>query len=146
MTAELDTPAATGVTRMGANPLQFLLVWLKRFPSRAHDRRFWQIQAMVFGATAPHYVIEAAGFTNPFETFHGLAITLYVIPVLYAAISFGWEGALLTGIECALLTSPSMWIWHRSEYHWFAELGQLVITLPVGLLVAWRTFSWEPRS
>jgi signal transduction histidine kinase len=31
-----------------------------------------------------------------------------------------------------------MWIWHRSEYHWFAELGQLVITLPVGVLVAWR--------
>jgi len=92
----------------------------------------------MFWATAPHYIIELAGYANPFETLHGLAITVYVIPLLYAALSFGWEGAILTAIWGALLTSPSMWIWHRSEYHWFAELGQMVITLPVGILVAWR--------
>lgn len=138
MTAEPQAQATAGGTRANAGLNEFLSEWRRHFPSRVRDRRFWHVQAMVVAAAIPHYVIEVLGFTNPFETFHGLAVTLYVIPLLYAAINFGWEGALLTGLECALLTSPSMWIWHRSEYHWFAELGQLLITLPVGLLVAWR--------
>lgn len=105
---------------------------------RLRDRRFWYVQMMVVVATTPHYVIETVGFTNPFETFHGLAMTLYVIPLLYAAITFGWEGAILTAIWSAALTSPSMWLWHRSSFHWLAEAGQLIITLPMGILVAWR--------
>lgn len=115
-----------------------LLIPLRRLPDRLHDRRFWNIQLMVIGATVPHYVIETLGFTNPFETFHGLAITLYVIPLLYAALSFGWEGAILTALWITLLTSPSMWVWHRSGYHWLTEVGQLAITLPAGIMVAWR--------
>ncbi len=115
-----------------------VIVPLSRFPDRLRDRRFWNIQLMVLAATVPHYAIETAGFTNPFETFHGLAITLYVIPLLYAAISFGWEGAIFTALWLVVLTSPSMWIWHRSSYHWLTEIGQLAITLPAGIMVAWR--------
>jgi len=117
-----------------------LLLWepIRRFPRRLRERQFWQIQALVLIATAPHYIIETLGFTNPFETLHGLVITLYIVPLLYAALSYGWEGAVLTGLWAAFLTSPSAWIWHRSEYHWFTELGQLAVTLPVGILVAWR--------
>jgi len=111
---------------------------IRRFPQRLRDRRFWHIQALVLMATAPHYVIETLGYTNPFETLHGLAITLYIIPLLYAALNFGWEGAILTALWSGALTSPSTWIWHRSELHWFTELGQLAVTLPVGILVAWR--------
>jgi signal transduction histidine kinase len=115
-----------------------LLQPARMFPRRLREPRFWHIQAMVLLATAPHYIIETIGYTNPFETLHGLSITLYIIPLLYAALSYGWEGAVLTGLWSAALTSPSMWIWHRSGYRWFTELGQLVITLPVGILVAWR--------
>jgi signal transduction histidine kinase len=111
---------------------------LRRFPDRLHDRRFWQVQLLTAIATLPHYVIEVSGYANPFETLHGLAITLYVIPLLYAALSFGWEGAILTALWGAALTSPSMWIWHRSELHWVTELGQMAVTLPIGVLVAWR--------
>jgi len=115
-----------------------LLAPIRRIPARSRDRHFWYIQLLVLCATAPHYIIEASGYENPFETLHGLAITLYVIPLLYAALSFGWEGAILTALWGAALTSPSMWIWHRAEFHWFTELGQLAVTLPVGVLVAWR--------
>jgi signal transduction histidine kinase len=109
-----------------------------RFPDRLRDRRFWQVQALVLLATLPHYVIETLGITEPFETIHGLTITLYILPLLYAALNFGWEGAAMTALWAALLTSPSTWIWHRSGFHWLSELGQLAITLPVGMLVAWR--------
>ena len=138
MTAELERRTAGSPAGVGWELRQLIWTPVSRIPQRLRDRRFWHVQAMVAAATLPHYVIEAAGFTNPFETFHGLAITLYVIPLLYAAINYGWEGAILTGLWAAALTSPSTWVWHRSGYHWFAEMGQLAITLPVGLLVAWR--------
>ena len=115
-----------------------LLAPIRRVPQRLRQRQFWQVQVLVFIATAPHYIIESLGYTNPFETLHGLAITLYILPLLYAALNYGWEGAVLTALWGAALTSPSMWIWHRSEYHWFTELGQMAVTLPVGVLVAWR--------
>jgi two-component system sensor histidine kinase DegS len=111
---------------------------IRRFPQRLRERRFWHVQLLVLGATVPHYVIETAGYTNPFETLHGLSITLYILPLLYAAFNYGWEGAVLTAFWSAALTSPSTWIWHRSGFHWFTEVGQLVVTLPVGILVAWR--------
>jgi len=138
MKAELSLVAPPQSTSLRARLLHSLAVPLRRLPLRLRDRRFWHIQVMVILATAPHYVIEMAGFTNPFETFHGLSISLYVIPLLYAALTFGWEGAILTAVWGALLTSPSMWLWHRSSNHWMAEIGQLAITLPVGLMVAWR--------
>jgi signal transduction histidine kinase len=136
--AELRLTASPRPASLGARLLHDVVEPLRRLPQRLHDRRFWHIQLMVFAATVPHYVIETAGFTNPFETFHGLSITLYVIPLLYAAITFGWEGAILTAMWGALLTSPSMWLWHRSSYHWITEIGQLAITLPIGIMVAWR--------
>jgi len=110
----------------------------RRLPQRIRERKFWHVQAMMVAATLPHYVVESAGLTEPFDAFRGLAITLYVIPLLYAAINFGWEGALLTAVQAAALMSPSMAVWHRKSFHWLADLGQLAVTLPVGLLVAWR--------
>lgn len=111
---------------------------IRRIPQRVRERRFWKIQALILCGTAPHYIIEVLGFTNPFETLHGLSITLYIMPLLYASLNYGWEGAVMTALWAAFLTSPSMLIWHRSEFHWFTELAQLAITLPVGILVAWR--------
>jgi signal transduction histidine kinase len=136
--AELGLAATGPPARLPARLLHDVMVPIRRVPERLRDGRFWRIQLMVLAATAPHYLIETAGFTNPFETFHGLAITLYVIPLLYAALSFGWEGAILTALWVTLLTSPSMWLWHRSSYHWLTEIGQLAITLPAGIMVAWR--------
>lgn len=132
------TESGSGRTRAVQAGWEVLVGPVRRVPQRVRERHFWEVQALVFVATAPHYGIEVLGYTNPFETTHGLAISLYILPLLYAALVYGWEGAILTGIWGAALTSPSIWIWHRSESHWLTELGQLMITLPVGVLVAWR--------
>ena len=96
------------------------------------------MQALVFGAAGPHYVIEALGFTDPNGTVHVLSVAAYTVPLLYAALHFGWEGAVMTALWSSALTMPSALIWHLADFEWLAELVQLVITLPVGLLVAWR--------
>ncbi len=138
MKAEVGGSLSGSVGTPEATPWDRIVGPILRFPERLRDRRFWQVQALVLLATLPHYVIETLGITEPFETIHGLAITLYILPLLYAALNFGWEGAAMTALWAALLTSPSTWIWHRSGFHWLSELGQLAITLPVGMLVAWR--------
>ena len=109
-----------------------------RLPQRLRDRRFWHVQALVLLATAPHYTFEALGLGDPSEVVYGLAITAYIVPLLYAALAFGWEGAILTGLWAAALTSSSIWMWDHSLRHWLGELGQLAIILPVGVLMAWR--------
>ncbi len=91
-------------------------------------------------ATAPHYIIESSEDFARFESWglHSLAISLYILPLLYAALNYRWEGALLTGLWAAALVSPSIWYWDRGESHYLTEIGQLLVTLPIGLLVAWR--------
>ena len=105
---------------------------------RLRDTRFWYIQLLVAIGTISHYSIEEFGYTDPLETMHNLTIMLYLLPLLYAALTFGWEGAIFTAIWAAVLTSPSTWIWHHSGYHWFSEVSQLFVTLSVGIIVAWR--------
>jgi signal transduction histidine kinase len=107
-------------------------------PQRVREGRFWVTQALVLGAVSAHYGVEYFGVTNPVETFNGIAITLYFVPMLYASLAYGWEGAILTALWGALLSTPSLWVWHRSELHWLSEMAQLLVTLPVGMIVAWR--------
>jgi signal transduction histidine kinase len=91
-------------------------------------------------ATAPHYLIESSGEFAALKDWqpNSVAIGLYILPLLYAALNYGWEGALLTGLWAATLTSSSIWFWDHTPSRYLTEIGQLVVTLPVGLLVAWR--------
>ncbi|HSP54516.1 MAG TPA: hypothetical protein VLS25_02920, partial [Dehalococcoidia bacterium] len=76
MKAEAGQPAARRWT-LGSTYRERIVGPIIRFPERLRDRRFWHVQALVLVATLPHYVIETLGITNPFETLHGLTITLY---------------------------------------------------------------------
>ena len=115
-----------------------LISAVRQIPARVRNRRFWEIQGLVAIATAAHYTVEVAGYSIPEGDVHQVALSLYMVPLLYAALSFGWEGTLMTGLWGALLTSPSIWIWHHSQLSWLAELVELGIIMVVGVLVAWR--------
>lgn len=108
-----------------------------RIPQRVQRREFWYVQAMVVVATAAHYGVEIAGHLSD-SGWHDIAISLYMIPLLYAAMSFGWEGALMTALWGAVLTSPSTWYWDHEGMHWATEVVQLVVIMCVGIVVAWR--------
>jgi signal transduction histidine kinase len=136
--AELGFAATAPHLPLAARVAREIVTPFRRFPQRLRDRHFWEIQLLVLATAAPHYIIEEVGFIRPLETFDGLTITLCVIPLLYAAINFGWEGAFLTGLWICILILPGVGVWSHSFYHWGGEVGQLMVTLPMGLLVAWR--------
>ena len=111
---------------------------LASFRRRWYDVRFWLIQAMVLTVTAVHYAVEAFPVDDSISTVHHIPVILYLIPVVYASLHYGWEGGVLTAMWAGLLTVPSMAISHRSDFHWAGELGQVGVTLFVGAVLAWR--------
>ncbi len=105
-------------------------------PERVRDRRFWIIQAMIAAVTAFHVAGELAGFAEHYGELRHFPVTLYVLPVIYAALNFGWEGGLLTGLWAFGVSAPNLTIWHQGELE--GEIGLLVLILGIGLILAWR--------
>lgn len=111
---------------------------LRLFSRRLVDRRFWVIQGLVAAITGLHWVGEASGVFNELHNFSGAPVILYLVPVIYASLHYGFEGAVLTGLWSTVLSAPNVAMWHRSDLEWVGELAQLVAMVSVGVLMAWR--------
>jgi len=105
---------------------------------RLRDARFWAIQGMVLAVTALHYAVEAFPVDDSLSTIHHIPVILYLIPVVYGSLYYGWEGGVLTAVLAGLLSLPSILTEHRSDFHWVGEAGQVGVTLMVGTVLAWR--------
>lgn len=109
------------------------------FRERLRDRRFWMVQALVFAISLVHTGLEVQGALNHTPEYL-LPVSTYFIPVLYAALTFGLEGAVPTALWCVLLTSPNIYLFH----HGTERIGvavQLSLLLLMGTLVAIRVDS-----
>lgn len=107
------------------------------FRQRLRERRFWMVQALVFVIAATHTAIDSLGTLHDLGDLYLLPISMFVIPVLYAAFTFGSEGALATGLWCGLLTVPSF-----IQFHNIGEKIEIVLQLAfvvlLGVIVAIR--------
>ena len=108
------------------------------FMRRLRDGHFWLIQAIIVTVTVLHYGFEATGEPANISSVHHIPVTLYLIAVLYAGVHYGLEGGILTAVWVVALTMPSVAIWHRDSFMWIGETAQLVVSLTVGAVVAWR--------
>ncbi len=109
--------------------------WLAGLRNRVGERSFWVIQAGVALVTAAHWITEAAvpghGRGDLLGILVHVPVVLYVVPVAYAALRYGFEGGVLTGVWAAVLAVPNMVLIHVDDFVWVGEL--LLITLIVGL-------------
>lgn len=117
----------------GAQLHRSLVAALRRFPSHLRDPGFWLIQGVVLAVTALHITLEAFGHSPLVTAFHHVPAILYVIPVVWASLSFGWEGGALTGAWSALLTVPNLALFHRADFGWAGELTEIVMVIVVGV-------------
>jgi two-component system, NarL family, sensor histidine kinase DegS len=108
------------------------LVW-----QRLRSPRFWMVQALVLVIAALHAVIDEVGALQNLDDLYLLAISLFVIPVLYAAFNFGFEGALATGLWCGLLSVPSLIQFHNGDER-IEIVVQLTFLVLLGVIVAIR--------
>jgi two-component system sensor histidine kinase DegS len=107
----------------------------RRFWERLHDRRFWVVQLLVLAIATAHTTIEAKGQLQDTQDLY--LVPIYFIPVFYAALNFGFEGALSTGLWCLLLTLPHIIVVHRGAER-IGVLAQLVFLVLLGSVVAIR--------
>jgi signal transduction histidine kinase len=101
------------------------------------DRReFWIVQALVVAIALGHAVNEWLLIVN-LDGAEFIPVTLYLVPVVYAALNFGVRGSLPTALWAVALTVPNILLWHHGASAW-GELWQTILVVAVGLFVGHR--------
>lgn len=131
---------STRVRRASLNRKALRDSWsaLLRLPSHLGERDFWLIQSAAGVFTAAHYLSEAILPNQPYWSLHHIPVILYIIPIAYASIRYGWEGGLLTSTWVMFLVLPSIVLWHRNDFMWLAEVLRFIIVVGVGVTLASR--------
>ncbi|MEZ5095644.1 MAG: hypothetical protein R2731_05740 [Nocardioides sp.] len=98
------------------------------------DPRFWVIQALVFAIDAGHSLLEGAGILVGDSELYLLSVSVFLIPVVYAALSFGLRGAVPTVLWAVVLSVPE--ISHHDETTRVGIFTQFAIVLAIAVIVA----------
>jgi two-component system, NarL family, sensor histidine kinase DegS len=107
------------------------------FRKRLHNRRFWIVQALVIAISLAHTTFETLRVLHLTPDLYLLPISTYFIPVLYAALNFGIEGALPTALWCVVLTVPNILLFHHGAER-TGVAAQLALLVMLGTVVARR--------
>ncbi|MFZ0530567.1 MAG: sensor histidine kinase, partial [Propionicimonas sp.] len=84
-----------------------------------------------------HFLLEASERWTPTPGLYLLPISTLFIPVVYAALNFGVEGALPTALLCVALSLPNVFLFHDGPQR-IGVLTQLALLLILGVIVAAR--------
>ncbi|MBI2853485.1 MAG: PAS domain-containing sensor histidine kinase [Chloroflexi bacterium] len=123
---------------MSIKPLGWSWSLLRGLPSRFRDRHFWYIQAAILSIATLRAFLEFQPTTEWYELLQPVMVILYIVPISYSSIRYGWEGGLLTSLWVGILTVPNLVLWHRGGV-WAGELMGIVVVAFVGTILAWRT-------
>jgi signal transduction histidine kinase len=110
---------------------------VERFPRRLRDRRFWITQALVIGISGAHTALEATHHLGVLPDLALLPVSTYFVPVVYAALNFGVEGAVPTALWCAFLSLPNVILWHTAGQR-PGVLLQLALLVVLAFVIARR--------
>ena len=112
---------------------------VRNAPQRLRERPFWVIQVGVLSVTALHLFGELLAdevVSGIHPALHHVPVILYLAPIAYASLRYGIEGALLTGLWCAVLTVPNIVVFHASDLEWLTELAYVAVVIGAGVTMA----------
>ena len=131
---------STGVQVMMAAVRHPSMRGVRRWWPPFRRREFWVVQVLVFSIAGGHAMIEL----SPIVELHGasfIPVSLYLLPVVYAALAFGKRGAAPTAVWSFLLTVPNVLAWHQGLSA-VGELWQAILVLSIGLFIG----EWVDRE
>jgi PAS domain S-box-containing protein len=121
--------------------LKSWLNWIRHYlyPYRPlfRNKHFWIVQGLVLGIAALHDIIEAEGFLPHLGALYFVPISLFFIPVVYAAVYFGFAGAFATVLWATTLTIPNWVFWHHGLERW-GDIFEMFVLNSLALFVGWR--------
>jgi PAS domain S-box-containing protein len=95
-------------------------------------REFWAVQLFVLMIAGGHLLVEMSN-----DSLHGalayIPTSLFLIPVVYAALNFGLHGSLPTALWSAVISVPNVALFHEGT----DQLGEI---WQIGLVVAVAAF------
>ncbi len=101
------------------------------------DLRFWGVQALAIAVAGVIWMLQATHQFDAWRFPSFLPISLFVVPVVYAALNFGLAGSLATAAWTVLLTLPVL-IGHMERPYLWAEGCQFLVVAFVALFVGDR--------
>ena len=101
------------------------------------DRRFWIVQGLVALVAGLHNSLESITALPKTDLLCFVPTSLYFMPVLVAAVSFGLRGSIATSAWCALLTLPNTFFMHHG-YERYGEIAQMTFVAVAGLFLGMR--------
>lgn len=109
-----------------------------RLPVRSG--RFWIVQAGVLAvAFLDEIVCDVLRVLPPFEIPRATCTTLLLIPVIYAALNFGFQGAVCTSLWATALMCPDwLFIAGVTPTNAWTEIGNLALLNVVAIVVGQR--------
>ena len=119
------------------NWLKKVRQWIYPYRPRFRDWHFWIVQGIVIGVAVIHDVIEVGGYMPHLGMLYFLPISLFFVPVVYAALYFGFRGSIATAVWVIIITIPNWIFWHQG----FERLGvifQMALLVAVAIFVGQR--------
>jgi PAS domain S-box-containing protein len=107
--------------------------WLRAWWPPLHRPEFWVVQGLVLGIALGHGLVETTEVLD-LRGAEFLPVSLYLLPVVYAALNFGMRGAAPTAIWSFVLTLPNIGLWHEGAGA-LGELWEASLVVGVGLFV-----------
>ena len=114
--------------------------FLPAFRSRLTDRRFWIVQAMVALVTAFHYSLEIyeAATNQELGKFYLITMySVYLLPIIYASLNFGREGAVPTAIWMGVLAVPNIIFEHHGLDRAYESI-EILTMIALAVVIATR--------
>jgi signal transduction histidine kinase len=109
---------------------------IRRLGVPVRDPRFWVIQALVLAIDVSHTLLEDAELLVGDSELYLLSVSVFLIPVVYAGLSFGMRGAVPTALWALVLSIPEI-----SQHDLTTRVGiliQFAIVLAIAVIVALR--------
>jgi signal transduction histidine kinase len=101
--------------------------------------RFWGVQALVIAIALLLWAVsQTSQLPGPVGIPSYVPVSLFVIPVVYAALNFGLAGSLATAGWTVLLSLPLVLLQAPSRLYFWAEVTQFLIVVFVAAFVGDR--------
>ena len=101
------------------------------------DPRFWLVQGLVIVIALFHEGADATSFLHPFGIPNFAAVALFLVPIVYAALTFGITGSLATAAWVTAISIPDFYFVDSSANHWSDGI-QILIVDSLAIFVGYR--------
>ncbi len=111
--------------------------WLYPSRPRFRNRHFWVVLGLVIFIAAIHDIVEATGFLHDSGVPYFIPVSLFLVPVVYAALTFGFAGVITTALWATVITIPNFILWHQGLER-FGVMFQMLVVIAVAYFLGRR--------